>query len=343
MFMQQSSQKTRLIDKSIENFLPKKSSGTWFSDNLQGDCKLGSDVYDALVSPIWDLLNRGGKRWRPFFMIICCNSFNGSKAVYDFIPLIELLHNATLIIDDIEDSSKLRRGKPCVHRKFGIDLSINSSNFIYFLPYLIIQRSSTNQEIKDKISKIVSEEMLKLHIGQAMDISWHNSPCEASEEMYLQMCAFKTGTLVRLAAKIGAIAGGANKKEVKSISNFAESIGIAFQIQDDILNIAGNIGKETGEDISEGKKSLMVVHTLEKANKTDAGKLGRILSSKTRNKRLIKEAISLLDKYHSIDFARKKAKDIVQCAWDKLDPLIKESKYKQKLRSFADFVVDREV
>jgi geranylgeranyl pyrophosphate synthase len=331
------------MDKHIEKFLPKEYNENWFKENI-GDNNLNAKVYDALSAPIWDLLTRGGKRWRPVFMIVCCNAFKGSKKIYDLIPLIELLHNATLIIDDIEDLSHFRRGKPCIHKKFGIDRAINSSNFVYFLPYLIIKKSGVDERIKSKVSEVVSEEMLKLHIGQGMDISWHNNGHTANKETYFQMCAFKTGTLVRLAAKLGALIGNATKKQMIALSRFAESIGIAFQIQDDILNITTkNLGKELGDDITEGKQSLMVIRTIEIANKRDKKRLREILNLKTRNKKLIKESIKILEKYDSINYARKKAKAIVKSAWGGLDPLIKESEHKKKLKLFADFLINREV
>lgn len=333
------------IDSAIERLIPKNFDG-WIKRTF-GDSKWAYDVSacNASVSrPVWDLLNRGGKRWRPFLMQLCYEAVGGKKNIDKFLPIVEVIHNGTLMIDDVEDGSDLRRGRSCVHKIYGEDIAINAGNAMYFLPMLAVSRSDLDLKTKLKVYEVVNEEMSKLHFGQGMDIFWHGGGGIPSESEYLQMCAFKTGTLARMAAKLGAILGGADEESVEVLGEFAESIGVAFQIQDDILNICPGEkwGKDFGDDISEGKRTLLVIRALEVLNKEDSKDLIGILDLKTKNKVVVKEAIEIILKSGSVDYANKVALDLVRGAWDKLDAVLEESESKKKLKLFSDFVVERE-
>ena len=131
------------------------------------------------------------------------------------------------------------------------------------------------EKLRD-VYEVYVQEMINLSIGQAMDIAWHRGLANAdgiNEEDYLQMCAYKTGTLARMAAKIAAVLSGADKNLVKKLGTFAESIGVAFQMQDDILDLTGKeFAKKKGglgQDITEGKRTLMVIRTLKTAKPED--------------------------------------------------------------------------
>lgn len=153
-----------------------------------------------------------------------------------------MIHNASLIMDDIEDSSLVRRDKPCVHLIYGMDISANAGTFIYFLPMQqLIKKTDFSDELKYELLKIYIDEMVHIHIGQGWDIMWHNlSKTEGfvpTEEQYLQMTAHKTGVLARLVVRMTCQTLKVDKKTTDKLSLFAERIGIAFQIQDDLLNI----------------------------------------------------------------------------------------------------------
>jgi len=147
-----------------------------------------------------------------------------------------------------------------------------------------------------------------------------------------------------MSAKIAAVVSGANAAQVEAYGRFAESIGVAFQIQDDLLNIAGDkfVGHETGEDIHEGKRTLMVIHSLQKASPQDAARLREILAMHTTDDGLIREAIALLKKTDSLTFAQRKARELIQKAWADIAPSLKESPAKTKLAAFANYLVERE-
>ena len=220
---------------------------------------------------------------------------------------------------------------------------------MYFIPLAILYKNinKLSKEQLLQIYNLYAEEMLRLSVGQAMDIHWHKgAKLKISEKAYLQMCAYKTGVLARMAAKLGAILANANKKQIEALGKFGECLGVAFQIQDDILNIAPKSkkwGKEIGEDISEGKRTLLVIKALQSLPEKEAKELLAILNSHTKDKRKIRKAIALIKKSGAIEYARGKAKRIVKNAWSELEKLLPESKGKEELRAFASFAVERDI
>jgi geranylgeranyl diphosphate synthase, type I len=343
----------QLIDRLIEKYIPRKfspdsiafqNSPPRFSYNVQA-------LDSALSEPIWDLLDRGGKRWRPALFLTICDALGKNHLDYlDLAIIPEVVHNGTLMHDDIEDLSELRRGKPCTYKIFGTDVAINAANSMYYLPLLTLRTSNKafDPETIMKVYEVYVEEMINLSFGQAMDIAWHKGMADAdkiSEEDYLQMCAYKTGTLARMAAKIAAVVCGADNNLVRKLGVFAESIGVAFQIQDDILDITGTefaLKKGgLGQDITEGKRTMMVIHTLKVASKNEKARLLQILDMHTPEPNLKNEAISLMEKYDSVEYSRKLAIDMISDSWRDLELSFHEGATKERLKDFVDFLVKR--
>ena len=216
---------------------------------------------EQINAPALDLLNRGGKRWRPLLMMLFYQLYRSDDDIIAFTPLVELPHNGTLIVDDIEDSSDFRRGKPAVHLIYGTDLSINTGNFLYFLPHICIDSSSFPDGIKLAAYRYYNESMANLHIGQGLDILWHrDKDYIPSLDEYLTMCSFKTGGLSQLAGRLGVRSGGGSEETAFAVGKACQQMGVGFQILDDVINLTvGNPGKKRGDDIVEGKKSLPVI------------------------------------------------------------------------------------
>ncbi len=341
-----------LVNQEIEKVVPRVFSRQW----LEKTFEKADFAYDeesltkALSVPMWDLLDRGGKRWRPALLILSCEAVGGKKELaLKFTPLVEIIHSGSLVEDDLEDSSDFRRGKPSIHKIFGVDIAVNLGSAMYYLPTTILFNNYYKLDDKKrlKLYDLVSRELLKCHAGQAMDIYWHRGQkYDVSELEYLQMCAYKTGTLARLAAKMGAVLGNGSEKQIRALGKFAETIGIAFQIQDDILNLTGEEfqkGKGMGEDIHEGKRTLMVIHCLAAAPEAERKRLLEILNSHPEDRGSIVEAIQLLKKNGSMEYAEKKARQLVKEAWKKLEPELKESEAKQMLKAFADYLIERKI
>jgi octaprenyl-diphosphate synthase len=278
----QYSRRLEKIEAPLQNRLPETSAPPWLAETF-GDLGAAPDpaLVRSLTRPGWDLVNRGGKRWRPLLMTLICESLGGGDAALPLVPLVELPHNASLIHDDIEDNSDQRRGQPAVHLLYGTDTAINGGCFLYFLPLPCIEAWQAPATWKNRVYAIWGEYMRRLHLGQAMDISWHRDFSSLpSIEEYLLMCRLKTGVLARLAAVLGVYAALAGKAAppggpeiapetltearaeaiAEDAGAAAEKLGLGFQILDDVSNLRqGNPGKKRGDDIVEGKKSLPVL------------------------------------------------------------------------------------
>jgi geranylgeranyl pyrophosphate synthase len=161
------------------------------------------------------------------------------------------------------------------------------------------------------------------------------------------MCAYKTGTLARMAAKIAAVLADANDRLVEKLGRFAESIGVAFQMQDDILDLTSKEFEKKkggrGQDITEGKRSLIVIHTLKTADAKDKKRLIEILNMHTSDQKLRDEAIAIMNKYDSITFVKKFARNIVQKSWREAEKSLPDTKGKEKLKAFAEFLIERNI
>jgi geranylgeranyl pyrophosphate synthase len=347
--------KATLIDKTIEKYIPRifskkallfKISQPRYSIDIEA-------LNKAVAEPIWEFLDRGGKRWRPSLFLLICEALGKNSDEYvDFAIIPEVIHNGTLMVDDIEDASELRRGKPCTYRIYGIDIAINAGNAMYYLPLLPLIENEEKLSSKklQRIYEIYTQEMIKLSIGQAMDIAWQKglaNACKIDDKHYLQMCAYKTGTLARMAAKMAAVFSDAEEKLVEKLGLFAESIGIAFQMQDDVLDLTSEEFTKKkgshGHDITEGKRSLVVIRTFQVANAKDKKRLIEILNMHTSDQKLRDEAIAIMKKYGSIDYVKRFAQKIVRDSWKDVDKLLPASEAKKKLKGFAQFLIERKI
>jgi geranylgeranyl diphosphate synthase type I len=344
-----------LINKAIEKYIPReftddsilfKVNPPKFSSNLEA-------LNKGVAEPIWEILDRGGKRWRPaLFLLICEALGENAENCLDFAIIPEVVHNGTLMVDDIEDNSELRRGKPCSYKIYGVDIAVNAGNAMYYLPLLPLMEKKTQvpaEKLRD-IYEVYVQEMINLSLGQAMDITWHRGIANANnlnEGDYLQMCAYKTGTLARMSAKISAVLAGASREQVEKLGRFAESIGIAFQMKDDVLDLIGKEFAEkkggVGQDITEGKRTLMVIHTLKNAVNADSDRLIQILNMHTSDQTLRDEAIGIMEKYGAIEHVKRTATRIVEESWSEVDKLLSESEAKKKLKAFAEFLIKRNI
>ncbi len=344
-----------LIDKAIEKYIPReftedsilfKVNPPKYSSNLEA-------LNKGVAEPIWEILDRGGKRWRPALFLLVCEALGeNAENCLDFAIIPEVVHNGTLMVDDIEDDSELRRGKPCSYKIYGVDIAVNAGNAMYYLPLLPLmeKKQQVPAETLRDIYEVYVQEMINLSLGQAMDITWHRGIANANnlnEKDYLQMCAYKTGTLARMSAKISAVLAGASREQVEKLGRFAESIGIAFQMQDDVLDLIGKEFAEkkggVGQDITEGKRTLMVIHTLKNAVNEDNDRLIQILNMHTSDQTLRDEAIAIMKKYGAIEHVKHTATRIVEESWSEVDKLLPESEAKKKLKAFSEFLIKRNI
>lgn len=344
-----------LIDKTIAKYIPRTFSerALVFRVNRPHYAYNLETLNKAVAEPVWEFLDRGGKRWRPFLFLLVCEALGKNPEDFtDFAIIPEVVHNGTLMVDDLEDASDRRRGKPCTYKIYGVDIAVNAGNAMYYLPLLPLMEHSVEVSL-DKLHRIYEiyvQEMINLSLGQAMDIAWHRglaNPDEIREKDYMQMCAYKTGTLARMSAKIAAVLSDADKEQVEKLGYFAENLGVAFQMQDDVLDLTSAEFAEKkggqGQDITEGKRSLPVVHTLEVADAKDRRRLVEILSMHTSDQKFRNEAIAIIRKHNSTEYTEKFARKLVHESWNEIEKFLPNSKAKEKLKAFAEFMIERKI
>jgi geranylgeranyl pyrophosphate synthase len=295
-------------------------------------------INSAIFTPCWDLLDRKGKKWRPMLGLMVGEYYNfdisdikTNKLLYQVLSLTELIHNASLIIDDIEDKSEQRRDEPCIHLRFGDDIAINAGISMFFLPIYILLQNTRDENIKSRICQAYFEEMTAIHLGQGWDIEMKIKNRIPSVDNYKDTVIFKTGVCPRLIVKlIHAIVGNVESETKQSMLDLADHLSIAFQIKDDLLNIIeSDLSKRkgfVGEDIYEGKLTLMILHSLN-LKVSNNSRLQEILNMKTKEKGLIHEAIEILKVNGSIEFAEKIMDYHANTVYEICNSLLKKSEY----------------
>lgn len=233
-----------------------------------------------LYEPIDYIMSLGGKRLRPCLLLMACDMFGGDveKALSAAIG-IEVFHNFTLMHDDIMDKAPLRRGKPTVHEKWNTNVAILSGDV------MMVEANRLMMLVDDSILRpvldVFNETATGVCEGQQIDMNFENRDTVAVDE-YINMIRLKTAVLLGGLMKIGALIAGASQAEATLLYNFGEQLGIAFQLQDDILDVYGDpekFGKQVGGDIQSNKKTYLLIKALETADKEKLTELNRWLSA----------------------------------------------------------------
>jgi geranylgeranyl diphosphate synthase type I len=300
------------------------------------------DVYGMILPYIM----RGGKRVRPILAVLCCRATGGKvEKVIRPAALIEVFHNFTLIHDDICDSSQFRRGKPTLHISYGLPIALNSGDALYTLLWEHIIGLGMEPKKLVELEKLYVKAFKRVAEGQGRELMWYKKGVfSISEKQYVSMIDGKTAALLGLSCELGAYIAGAGKTQRAALRNFGELIGKAFQIQDDVLNVTGDFKKyqkEIGGDITEGKRTLMLIKTMKKANANEKKNLVRILGSGKAGKKEIAYVIGLFRKYRAIGYAQKTADALVEKAKKQLR-VLKKSSASEALFDLANYITSRE-
>ena len=309
---------------------------------------------DTFLRPIREITDRGGKSWRSYAIVACCDVVGGhSQPAIDWLALPELMHVGSLMVDDVEDGSIVRRGGPAAHITHGIATAINSGTAAYFIGQICIYLMEMEYEGKVQVYNWYFESMRASHSGQAMDIKGldYMMPAALKDDKIAKLLPkrviathrLKSAAPASYLARIGALIGKASPEQTDALGNYYEKLGVAFQIIDDTLNLKGfkDHLKTKAEDITAGKITYPIAVGLSKLDKKDRARLYKIVSSKTDNLKLIAEAVALLDKHKVIEGCEREAKNMLEKAWWELDPLIEDSMVKLNMRAFGWFVLDR--
>lgn len=297
----------------------------------------------GFYAPVWDLLDRGGKRFRPAITFLASECVGGRRDdALGAAAAVELLHNMTLVHDDIEDKSELRRGKPCIHIIYGVPTAINVGDSMLIKVFEIANSSNISLDRRQRLVSQVAKRAYDITWGQQFEFSmWKRK--HFTEDEVIRLIKNKTGALTALSTEAGAIAGGGTDEQIKLLGDFGETVGIGFQLVDDALNVSGDVkeyGKEIGGDIREGKKTLLTAHLLRTANAQDRKTFTRLLGKNNITKQETRKAIQLYEKYGSTDYAKTKAESYLHTALNLLNKL-PASESRNNLVSVSEFLVSR--
>ncbi|WP_282417440.1 polyprenyl synthetase family protein [Polyangium sp. 15x6] len=307
----------------------------------------------SLTGPLLDVLDRGGKGWRSFVTLACIDAVGGDATGFSpWLAIPELIHTGSLLVDDVQDGSTIRRGGPACHLLHGEPTAINAGTAAYFLAELFLSRSALPPERAERVMHLYFDAMRAGHGGQALDIAGLEDLLPAAvasgdtEELVRRVTAInrlKTAVPAGALARMGAIAGGGTEAQVEGLGAYVESIGLAFQIIDDVLNVRGFQGnlKQRGEDIRIGKVTLPIVRALGLLDRDEREHLARTLRDKPDDDAVVEDLIARIERTGALDACVREARDLVETAWTRLSRLVAPSVATARLRAFGWYVLDR--
>jgi len=336
-------------------------------DEDRDDYMVGFDIgkyVETLIKPIREITDRGGKSWRSFGVLACCDCVGGdSRSFVKWMAMPEMLHCGSLMIDDIEDESETRRGGPCAHKIYGQALTINAGSAAYFLPQKLLEGCVDTDELKAKMYDLYFMALRAGHAGQALDIAGLDhlvdSVIESGDSKRLEdsvICIHRLKTAVPAAtlARMGATVGEGSPEQIDAVGFFFLQTGVAFQIIDDVLNLRGMKKKDPktgavsqalkvlGEDIMAGKITMPVAMGFGlMKTKAERQALWDTVKAKPQDPAVVAECIASLEAVGAIDACQEIAIGQVDAAWEQLNGVIEDSFSKMLLRAFSFYLLQR--
>lgn len=284
------------------------------------------------------ILGSGGKRMRPLFLLLS-SDLCGYKGTNRFVlaAIIEAIHTASLLHDDVIDGADTRRGKAAAHAVWGNQVVILVGDFLYSNA-LKIAVSQKNQ----KVMEALSEATTRMTEGEILQLHKIGDP-EITKEEYFDIIAAKTGVLISAACRIGGILANLPEKKESALARFGMQAGIAFQLADDVLDYVAkqkNLGKKLGKDLEEGKITMPLIYLLKNASATERDEIQHIIKEKAKNEKGRKRIMALFSKYNAIDESLKIAQQLVEEAKSELD-VFPASARKANLLAMAEYAMHR--
>ncbi|MEM2890155.1 MAG: polyprenyl synthetase family protein [Candidatus Hadarchaeum sp.] len=303
---------------------------------------------EVLTKAMRHLIEAGGKRLRPCLTMTACEAVGGKKEdAIETAAALELFHNFTLIHDDIMDHDEFRRNVKTVHVIWGEPIAIIAGDALFAKVFEAAaanaSRLGMSLERTVELFNTLSRASFELCQGQVLDMLFEKRD-DVTEEEYMRMISGKTGALTEAAARAGALLGNASREKIQALSSYGRLIGMAFQMQDDVLGVLGKqekFGKPIGSDIREGKKTLIIVKALTSAPEREKRILLKAFGKSNATNEEIRKAIKVLKKVGAVEYVSDQARKMVAEAKMKLK-VLSDSKAKEALLGIADFVVERE-
>lgn len=253
----------------------------------------------SLYDPVKYVLSIGGKRVRPVLMLLAYNMYKEDpERILMPACALETYHNYTLLHDDLMDNADVRRGVPTVHRKWDANTAILSGDSMLVLAYHRMLQCDADKQ--PEVMSLFTETALEIGEGQQYDMEFENRN-DVTEAEYIEMIRLKTSVLLACALKIGAILAGASSEDADNLYKFGEQIGLAFQLQDDLLDVYGDpkvFGKAVGGDITCNKKTYMLINAFQRANDNQRAELDRWVTAKDFDRN--EKVVAVTDIYNQI-------------------------------------------
>jgi geranylgeranyl diphosphate synthase type I len=291
----------------------------------------------------------GGKRLRPMLAEVVAQAVGGAgERAVPFACSLEIIHNFTLVHDDVMDNDTMRRGRPAVHVLFDVPTAIISGDALFARAFEILTDTEVPPEHLRRLVRTAAHTVWLIAEGQQEDMDFENIPAEQlSIDDYMEMIRKKTAVLFECAAEGGALIAGGTEEQVHSMKEYARLLGMGFQVWDDILALTGSekqLGKPVGNDIRNGKRTLIVLHALHSLKSSDPRRttLLRALGKDDATAEEIHRAILVLHDCGSIEHARRTAQDYSREAKEHLECL-SPTKEREFLAGLMDFAVGREL
>lgn len=307
----------------------------------------------SLIQPIREMVDRGGKSWRSYAALACCDVVGGDSRKYtQWLAMPELMHVGSLIIDDVQDKSTVRRGGPTCHVVHGEPIAINAGTAAYFLTQNLLHSDEIDDKAQLRIYQLYFSAMRAGHAGQAIDLGGMAPLMPAAvehgetrdlEARILACHRLKTAAPAGCLARMGAVVGGGSDEQIAAVGEFFEAVGLAFQIMDDVLNLRGFKGnlKQRGEDISNGVVTLPVAIAMSRLPKADRAWLWDTLQKKTTDEATVAAAVEMVTSCGALQACVDQARTLVESGWAKAEPLLEPSLPRVMLRAFGWYVLER--
>ena len=322
--------------KQIEN--NAKIVNKYLNSKLKGNPK---KLYDAAGH----LIVNGGKRLRPYMVIRSCQILGGkSSTAMIAASAVEMVHNFTLVHDDIMDNDEMRHGVPTVHKKFGMPIAILAGDVLFSKAFQIISESKLSPNANTHLISRLAKACVDVCEGQLLDIKMADEKRIPTESEYITMIGKKTAALFDVSCAMGAICATNKPKDISNLSTFGRNLGIAFQITDDLIGVMGDpkvTKKPVGNDLREGKKSLPILMAIKLAKGNEKKTILKAFGNSKISKKDLNKAVEVI---RSLGIEEKVRNQALKYAEKSEKSLIKyKGTAKIELTALLDFVVKRSV
>lgn len=350
----------KLVRRSVERMVPKSPTR---EQALELIAAPGREYYlDGVdleqyarthLHPLREIVDRGGKGWRSYAMNTCIDVVGGdSRDFVQWIAVPELMHVGSLIADDVQDKSTVRRGGPTAHLIYGEAQAITSGTAGYFIGTGHLKHNKLTASAQRALYELYFDVLRAGHAGQALDLDGFagvvadtvkSGESSLLESRVLAVHRLKTGVPAGCLARMGAVAGGGSTEQVAGLGTFFENLGLAFQIIDDVLNLRGfqHDLKTRAEDVTQGKITLPVAKALGRLPLAERQWLANTLASKPEDMPTVTRVVEVLEQCNAVEDCSRMARSLIDDSWQRVSVLLEDSLAKVMLRAFGWYVIER--